>query len=626
MRKLTGGRLGRKARRFNRISRGLAFAAATMAFASQAHAQHYSSMVAFGDSYVDTGNAVRADPALAAVYPTGRFSGGTNYIDTLSALYGLPVLNLAWGGATTGNIPGPVPSFAQQTAGFFAAGGAVPSSSLLLVNIGGNDADYYAHAGGPVAGVPAEAAASAALATGDLKALIASGARTLVWTAGNTGILPYNQASGPAIAGVASAYSEAYNSLMTAQLALMAAGGVRVEYIDMSALAQMIYVNPARYGLASASVCPLTCIGNPALQSQYLFYVDGIHLTSAGFTILGEYIANRLNAPETIAPAANLSLNSTTDFAGALFGRMDLFNGQALSPASGFMAYAGSPSGVAGPDSRWQAYIQPRGGVGSRSVAGNAAGYDWSGFGGSVGLEYKFAPNWMVGAAVDASSQNLTMNQGAGSANLEATQLGVYSAWNGRNLFAQGLVSFGWLTYSNSRPGVISAINSSPTGQTFGVAAKTGYLFDINPSTRLGPIAGVVYAQSNINSYGESGDYLLTLHVNSQNIEATLGSAGAQLRYAFVMNGAVVDSFLNVTAENNFQGNGRIVQFSALSAPLIVNSYDAQQLANHAFARVALGASVKLTSNMSSQLFVSQTIGQPGGQDFAGSAALSWAF
>ena len=335
------------------------------------------------------------------------------------------------------------------------------------------------------------------------------GARTLVWTAGDTGILPYNQASGPAIAGIASAYSQSYNSLMQVQLAQMAAAGVRVEYIDLTTLAQMIYLDPARYGIANPGVCPLSCIGNPTLQSQYLFYVDGIHLTSAGFTILGEYIANRLNAPETIAPAANLSLNSTTGFAGALLGRMDLFNGQGLSPAAGFMADLPSTKGEPAAESRWQAYIQPRGGLGSRSVAGNAAGYNWWSIGGSVGLEYKLAPNWMIGGAVDTWYQSQTLNQSAGSSNLQATQLGVYSAWNGKNLFAQGLLSFGWLTYDNSRPGVISTINSSPTGQTFGVAAKTGYLFDINPSTRLGPIAGVVYAQSNIGSYNENGDYLL---------------------------------------------------------------------------------------------------------------------
>ncbi len=440
------------------------------------------------------------------------------------------------------------------------------------------------------------------------------------------GGLPYNIASGPAIAGVASAYSQTYNNLMQPELARIAAAGVRVEYIDLALLQKEVYADPARYGVANPGVCPASCIGNPARQSQYLFYVDGIHLTSLGFAILGEYVANRLNAPETIAPASDLSLYPITTFAGALMGRMDLFNAPGLSASSGFLAYTG-PGGVASASgSPWQVYIQPRGGVGSRSSAGAAAGYDWLALGGSIGLEYRLAPNWLVGGAVDMTGQYQTLNGGAGSSQLQSTQLGLYSAWSGRNLFAQGVLSFGWLDYSNARPGVVSTIASSPTGETFGLAAKTGYLFDINPATRLGPILGVIYAQSNIGAYNESGDPLLTLNVAKQNLEATLGSAGAQLRHAFEIGGDAVDTFLNVTAENNFQGYGRVVQFSTLSAPLIVNTYDAQQLPNHAFARVALGAEVKLTSNMSSSLYLSQTIGQPGGQDFAASGALNWSF
>ncbi len=404
-------RAKRDGKRFSLLSRRLALAAAgALGVAVPAHAQHYSSIVGFGDSYVDTGNTVAANPALLAVYPTGRFSGGTNYVDTLSAIYRLPVKNLAWGGATTGNIPGPVPSFALQTAGFLGLGGAVPASSLLLVNIGGNDADYYAHGGGSLAGAPTEAAASAALATSSLQALVASGARTLVWTAGDTGNLPYNLASGPAIAGVASAYSQTYNSLMQPQLAQIAASGVRVEYINMSLLLTEIYANPGLYGVANPGVCPLTCVGNPAQQSQYLFYVDGIHLTSVGFNILGEYIANRLNAPETIAPASDLSLTPVTTLAGALMGRMDLFNAPGLSASSGFLAYAGPGEVGLASGSPWQVFIQPRGGLGSRSSAGNAAGYDWSALGGSVGLEYKLAPNWLVGGVLDMTGQTQTLN------------------------------------------------------------------------------------------------------------------------------------------------------------------------------------------------------------------------
>src|SRR5438132_1198877 len=67
----------------------------------------FTTIQAFGDSYADTGNLIKAiGPIKIAgidIYPTGRFSGGTNFVDTTSALLGIPQNNFAIGGATTGN-------------------------------------------------------------------------------------------------------------------------------------------------------------------------------------------------------------------------------------------------------------------------------------------------------------------------------------------------------------------------------------------------------------------------------------------------------------------------------------------------------------------------------------------
>jgi outer membrane lipase/esterase len=79
---------------------------------------------------------------------------------------------------------------------------------------------------------------------------------------------------------------------MQAALAAIARNGVRVELVDISLIGTLIKANPALYGISNTGTCPLTCIGNPALQNQYLFYFDGVHLTSHGFAIVGEYIVS----------------------------------------------------------------------------------------------------------------------------------------------------------------------------------------------------------------------------------------------------------------------------------------------------------------------------------------------
>ena len=94
-----------------RLSRALACASLLplVALAAPAGAQQIDRIVAFGDSYADTGNAFAlgyANPQALAIYPTKRFSGGSNYIDTLSNILQVPVENFAIGGAFGGTNSG----------------------------------------------------------------------------------------------------------------------------------------------------------------------------------------------------------------------------------------------------------------------------------------------------------------------------------------------------------------------------------------------------------------------------------------------------------------------------------------------------------------------------------------
>src|SRR6266478_6195243 len=81
----------------------------------------FTGIQAFGDSYADIGNLWKFTGGIGQLplYPTGRFSGGTNFVDTTSALLGIPQLNFAVGAAkTNGNtILGPIGGFLQEVQG-----------------------------------------------------------------------------------------------------------------------------------------------------------------------------------------------------------------------------------------------------------------------------------------------------------------------------------------------------------------------------------------------------------------------------------------------------------------------------------------------------------------------------
>ncbi len=595
----------------------------------------FTGIQAFGDSYADIGNLFKLTHGVGQfpVYPTGRFSGGTNFVDTTSALLGIPQVNFAIGGAkTTGNtILGPTGGFLQEVGGLLGPVNIAPSD-LVEISIGGNDARQYYQTGGSLAGVPAAAATSANNAINGINALVGDGARTIVFTVGDVSKLP--EATGNPNAPVGSAYSQTYNNLMQIALAGVARSGVRVEYVDEGLLGTLIAANPARYGISNAGACPVACIGNPALQNQFLFYVDGIHLTSLGFAILGEYIVNRLNAPLTFAPQGDLATISAMGFASTLFGRLDTFretDGFAPSTMNSYAAdmrppYTKAPPRPVAAVSPWSFFMQGNGGVSDRQATVAQDGFNLDSVGGTIGVEYRINANAFVGTAFDYSNPRADLFNNAGSTDANSYQFGLYGAWANAHFFAQGLATVGHQDYRNTRPGVVDTITSNPDGTTFVVAGKTGYLFDAG-KTQLGPIGGLTYARATVNGYTESGDPVLTLNVGGQTEEALIGSVGVQFRAPFVVNGRIINPYLNLTAEDDFIGNGRVIQFDATSAPLIVNNWMIPNgMSQNVYGRVATGVVAPVWSNVSLTANLSRTFARQGGDDFYGTGGLKISF
>jgi phospholipase/lecithinase/hemolysin len=96
---------------------------------------------------------------------------------------------------------------------------------------------------------------------------------------------------------------------MQAPLAGYAANGALVHYLDLTIVGNTIRANPAAFGLASADACTAACVQNPAVASQFLFYVDRVHLTSAGFAIVAEYFQRQIEAPGFLEAGTDIGLS-----------------------------------------------------------------------------------------------------------------------------------------------------------------------------------------------------------------------------------------------------------------------------------------------------------------------------
>jgi uncharacterized protein YhjY with autotransporter beta-barrel domain len=350
---------------------------------------------------------------------------------------------------------------------------------------------------------------------------------------------------------------------------------------------------------------------------------QGVNTANAGNTV------NLPVAPLTFAAAGDVAQISAMGFASTLFGRLDLFRqAYGIAPPVAYPVKA-PPYTKALPltaVSPWSFYLLANGGVSDRPATAASNGFHLDSVGGTIGVEYRINPNAFIGAAFDYSNPEAHLFNNAGTTEANSYQFGLYGGWTDRNFFAQGLATIGHQDYRNTRPGIVDAITSNPDGSTFVIGGKTGYLFDIGP-TQLGPIGGLTYAHARVNGYTESGDPALTFKVGAQTEEALIGSFGVQLRAPFIVHGQIINPYLNLTAEDDFIGNGRLIQFGASSTPLIVNNANIPNGASReVYGRVTAGIVAPVWNNVSFTANVSHTFAREAGDDFYGTGGLKISF
>ena len=617
----------------HRMFAGALLAATAMGFATPAAAQRIDRIVAFGDSYADDGNffeLVGVNPLTTGAYTSGRFSGGTNYIDTLGRILNVPIDNFAIGGALTDNrnTNGPPLGFTTEYSSFLAGGGpaAFPrvsgtfdANDLLAISIGANDGRFYQRNGGTVAGASAAATASVASATTGLNALVNAGARNISFLAGNTALLPEVafSADPASAAAVRNAFSNTFNAGIQSTLAGYAANGVIVHYLDLTTVYNTVAANLPAYGL-TAIACPAfpaplgpgvpgstACISGSS--DGFLVYGDQLHLTSAGFAIVGRYVATQLRAPLTLQATSDVALDTARQFGRTLTTRMDLG-----APRDGDM-----PEGLA---------VYAVGDSVTRKLGATDTNdqFKVTSVGATIGAEYGFGSG-MVGIAGNVSRPKANFGNDSARTESRSLQLGVYAAAGIAGGFVQGYAGFGKDDHDISRVGVVEGMDADTDGSHTLAGAKAGYLMPMGV-LRVGPVVALDYARAKIDGYTESGDPALTLNVGSARYSSLRGSIGAELRGDFGGNGVQVRPYGAAVIEKDFTGDERAFAFAQTATPTIVNSYRVEDGSKKAYGRLTAGLSAAILSNVSLNAAVSGTVRKDQGNETSGHVGLRAAF
>jgi uncharacterized protein YhjY with autotransporter beta-barrel domain/phospholipase/lecithinase/hemolysin len=611
-----------------RLTAASFLAASALTFAAPAQAQRIDNIVALGDSYADDGNAFQlagVNPATTQIYTTGRFSGGTNYIDTLADLLGASIENFAIGGAKTDNTntSGPLPGFQFEVQAFLAGGlvSAFPSgdgqfdeNDLLAVSIGGNDARQYQQLSGTLAGAPAAATVAAANATFGLDLLVGAGAQNISFLAGDTGRLP-EISSDPTGAAIRSAFSTTFNGAMQSTLAGYAADGVIVHYLDLNRVLDNVAANPGAFGITNGLACPTFPGFGPPPGSTlcavnaggYLFYGDALHLTSDGFKIVARYVAAQLTAPLVLQAPSDLGLDVARQFGRTLSTRMDTGSPRDGDTLNGLKFFVVGDTVTRHQDE------------GERNLD-----YRATSVGATAGVEYGFGSG-VAGIAANWSKPQANFTSDAADVDGRSIQLGGYAGFGIAGGFAQAYAGYGWDKYDLERAGVVEGMEADTKGHHFLIGAKGGYLMPLG-SVRVGPVVALDYAKAKVDGYTESGDSALTLNVGSQSYKSLRGSAGLEARGDFEGGGVQLRPYASAMIEKDFSGDSRTVTFAQTASPIIVNSFALTDASKKAYGRFSAGMSAAILDGVSLDIAGSATVGKDQGEETSAHLGLRFGF
>ena len=254
---------------------------------------------------------------------------------------------------------------------------------------------------------------------------------------------------------------------------------------------------PAAYGITQGIVCPTlpntSCVGN---STGYLFYLDGLHLTSNGFAIVGQSVATQLAAPLTLQAPADIGVDVGHQFGRTLQSRLGSVGVAAPETARGVRIFIVGDGFTANHgESRGNDRFENR----SLGLTG--------------GVEFALAGG-TAGVAVNYSKPKSEFRNDAAGVESESVQLGAFAGMGfGSGGFVKLHAGYGWDKHDIDRTGVVEGMDASPKGHHWVAGAKAGYLMPFG-GFDLGPVAALDYARAKVRGYTEDGDAALTLDVS----------------------------------------------------------------------------------------------------------------
>ena len=187
------------------------------------------------------------------------------------------------------------------------------------------------------------------------------------------------------------------------------------------------------------------------------------------------------------------------------------------------------------PFERWGAFVNGDVDIATQSAVDTQTGFKLRSKGVTLGADYRFDGNHVLGAAVGLLRADSDLDDGLGNQNAKGYSVSLYGSYVPQeNAYIDGILNLGHNKYDTRRLQTTAAgvATSNTSGNQLGVAVSIGYAFNRGPLA-LTPYGRVEYIDAMVKAFTESGSTDEALTIGEQHMRATTVLAGGQASHAF---------------------------------------------------------------------------------------------
>lgn len=182
-------------------------------------------------------------------------------------------------------------------------------------------------------------------------------------------------------------------------------------------------------------------------------------------------------------------------------------------------------------DRRWGFWGKGYGIIGNRDTESGAPGYDYSIYGTSLGVDYRYTDNFLLGITGGFSSGEVEYSKVSDSTDISGRHIGIYDSYFTSDWCFDSIMAISQLEYDTKRNISLTGESLSGSFDGFGVSGyfEARYDYRSNVSWFIQPLASLQFTYLNLDSYKETGG-VSALGYDEQDYTSYKGSIGFRAR------------------------------------------------------------------------------------------------